>query len=133
MAKTKEIQKRDKTDVQSVERTRSGKVFIPDVDIIDAEDHLTLLADMPGADNKSIDITLENRLLTIQANVSTSVPEGFKPAYQEYEVGDFRRSFTLDDTIDREKIKADFKNGVLKLTLPKAEAVKPRKIEVRTV
>jgi len=126
----KEIQKKDGRKIETVERTRSGKVFVPAVDIIDSENELVLLADIPGSKENSIDITLENNLLTIQGNVSWNDPEGYEPSYIEYEVGDFQRSFTVDETIDRDKIKAKYKNGVLRLTLPKTEPIKPRKISV---
>jgi hypothetical protein len=72
-------------------------------------------------DQSSIDITIEQDVLTIQGNVGDTTMEGYKLDYQEYEMGDFQRSFTLTDTIDQEKIVANLKNGVLELILPKAE------------
>lgn len=79
---------------------------------------------MAGVTEKSIDITLENDQLTIQGFRDYENPEGHRIVYSEYELGDYYRSFTLGDKIDREKIEAKFKNGVLRLTLPKAEKAK---------
>lgn len=131
MAKKQALQTQETGKLEGVERTRAGKVFIPAVDILDAEDRLILLADMPGVDEKSIDVTLEQDLLTIQGNVNWTAPEDFSPMYAEYEIGDYRRSFTVDETIDRDRIEATYRNGVLHLILPKAEPAKPKKIQVR--
>ncbi len=125
------IQKRDSEAVDTVERTRSGKVFVPAVDILDSDDHLTLYADMPGCEKTSIDITLENDVLSIQGNICWQPPKDYELVYNEYEVGDYRRAFTLDESINREKIEADYNNGVLRLTLPKLEPAKPKKIAVK--
>ncbi len=125
------IQKREKEGLEYVERTRAGKVFVPPIDIMETKDDIILFADMPGVDEKSIDITLEQDVLTIEGRVEPMVPEGFDLTYCEYEVGDFQRSFTLTVTIDRNKIEATYKNGVLELRLPKAEPAKSRKINVK--
>ncbi len=126
------VQKQEKKDVDEVERTRSGKCFIPPTDIIDRQDNITVLADMPGVDKKSIDITLENNILTIQGCVNEDRPEDYTLVHSEYQVGDYYRSFTLSDTIDQENIKATYNNGVLQLDLPKAEKAKSRKIEIQS-
>ena len=131
MAETN-IQKKEKKDVDEVERTRSGRCFIPPTDIIDKEDRITVLADMPGVDQTSIDITLENNVLTIQGCVKEENPENYTLVHSEYQVGDYYRSFTLSDTIDQDKIKAKYENGILRLELPKAEKAKSRKIEIQT-
>lgn len=132
MATTSSIQKREADTIQSSERTRSGKIFTPPVDIYETSDDIVVLADMPGVDEKSIDITLEQNVLTIEGRLDEVSPQGFNLGYWEYEIGDYQRSFTLNDTIDRDKIEANYKNGVLKLRLPKVEPAKPRKINVKT-
>jgi len=86
---------------------------------------------MPGVDQKSINITIDQGVLMIQGNVDTTPVEGYELEYQEYDIGDYQRSFTLTDTVDQDKISANYKNGVLELILPKAEEAKPRKIEVK--
>jgi HSP20 family protein len=125
------IQKREKEGMEKVERTRAGKVFVPPIDIVETNEDIVLIADMPGVEQKSIDITVEQDVLTIEGRVEPLIPEGYDLTYCEYEIGDFQRSFTLTDTIDRDKIEAAFKNGVLKLRLPKAEPAKPKKIDVK--
>lgn len=108
------------------------KVFLPAVNIYETKDHVVLMADMPGVDEKSVDITLENDVLTIQGRSGVEAPQGLEPAYAEYSAGDYRRSFSLAaERIARDGIEASVKNGVLKVTLPKAEAAKPKKIAVK--
>lgn len=126
------LQKREAESVGSGERTRPGKVFMPAVDIFETDEELIVMADMPGADEKTIDVTLEQNVLTIQGRVEALVPRGFDLQYREYDSGDFWRSFKLGDAIDREKIDASYTNGVLKLRLPKVEPAKPKKIAVKT-
>lgn len=132
MAETsKEIRKKEAQTPEGVERTRDRKVFIPNVDILERKEDIILIADMPGVDEKSLDITLEKNLLTINGYVEPEIPENHKLVYAEYSVGDFQRSFTLSDEINRDKIEATVKNGVLKLVLPKAETAKVKKIAVK--
>ena len=126
------IQKKEQENVEQVERTRSGRCYIPATDIIEKEETILLLADMPGADKNAIDITLEDNVLTIQGCVEEKDPEGARLLHSEYGVGDYHRSFTLNDTIDQSKIKASFSTGVLRLELPKAEKAKTRKIDIKS-
>ena len=128
--KTK-LQKKTSTDVEKAERTRSGRVYIPSTDIYETADKMILIADMPGASSDSIHVTLEQDLLTIEAQVQPHFPEGYELMYNEYGVGDYHRSFTLNETVDRDKISAHYKNGVLELVLPKVEPAKPKKISVQ--
>ncbi|HLX64030.1 MAG TPA: Hsp20/alpha crystallin family protein [Planctomycetota bacterium] len=108
------------------------KVFMPRADIFETAENFVIIADMPGVDEKSVDITLEKNVLTIHGKVESLAPEGYEAAYKEYEEGDYERAFTLTDAVDREGIQALVKNGVLRLTLPKAGPAKARKIEVKT-
>jgi HSP20 family molecular chaperone IbpA len=128
----KEMQKREASSPVETERTTAGKVFIPRVDICETKDAIVLLADMPGVDEKSIDITLEKSVLTLLGRVEPEPYESYRAAYVEYEAGDYERAFTLSDEIDRDRIEASVKNGVLRLTIPKAEPVKLRKINVKS-
>ena len=102
------------------------KVYNPDVDIIERKDHIVVIADMPGVDEKSIDITLEKNILRIYGTVESEVPEKARLIYAEYGLGDYERVFTLSGEINREGIEAAVKNGVLKLTISKAEPAKTR-------
>lgn len=127
----KEVEKKEAKLREGVERTRSRRVYVPSVDIIEREDDILLIADMPGVDDKSVDIVLEKDTLTIDGHVDETVPEGHRLKISEYGIGDYHRVFTLSNEIDKERINATVKHGVLRLTLPKTEAVKTRKIPVR--
>lgn len=127
----KDLQVEEKKEVQaSGESTKNVPVFIPAVDIYESENSLTLLADMPGVPLGNVDIDLNADQLTIRSSVPQRPEDNAKILFQEYCVGDYYRQFTLSNEIDREKIQASMKDGVLKLVLPKAEAAKPRKITV---
>lgn len=131
MAETKEMQKKEAQIAEGVETTRAARVYVPNADIIEKKDHLLLFADMPGVDEGSVDITLEKNVLTIYGKVEPEKHENHRLVHAEYGEGDYRRAFTLSDEIDREKIHASVKNGVLKLVLPKAEAAKTRRIPIK--
>jgi len=113
------------------ERTRNRRIFVPPVDIFEAKDATALIADMPGVCEKSVNITLEKNVLTITGTVEPEQHEGYSCVYSEYDVGDYQRAFSISDDVDKDKIKATVKNGVLRLTLPKAEPAKAKKIPVR--
>jgi len=125
----KDIQKTE--NVSATERIRNVKTFVPRVDIYENKDSLFLLADMPGVDEKTVDIELEKNVLTITGRVENGQVKDAAMMYSEYEIGDYERVFTLSDQIDRDKIVATVKNGVLRLELPKAEEVKPKKIAIK--
>lgn len=126
----KEIQKKEAAAPEGVERTRPRKVYTPAVDILERKDDIVVTADMPGVDEKTVDITLEKNVLTIYGMVEPQFPEGQRFALSEYGVGDYQRAFTLSGEVDRDRINASVKNGVLRLVLPKAAAARARKIEV---
>ncbi|MFN2215554.1 MAG: Hsp20/alpha crystallin family protein [Anaerolineales bacterium] len=127
-----EIQKQEEAPVEEMERTRSRRSFIPRADIYETENEIIVLTDIPGAHNKSVDITLEKNDLTINAYVEPVIPAGYELVYAEYEEGDYKRSFRLSDEIDRDNIEAVVREGTLRLILPKAKAAKTRKIEIKT-
>lgn len=126
MMSDKDLQKTE--NVAATERIRNVKTFVPRVDIYETKDALFLIADMPGVDEKTVDVELEKNILTISGRVENGRVKDYRLVFSEYEVGDYERTFTLSDAIDREKIKANVKHGVLRLELPKAEEVKPKKI-----
>jgi HSP20 family protein len=116
---------------EGTERTRSRPVYAPRVDIVETPDALEILADMPGVTRESVEVTLEQRVLTISGRAQASPPEGLAPLYLEYEPGDYERAFTLSDAIDPAGIEARVRDGVLHLRLPKAGPAKRQRIEVR--
>lgn len=126
----KDLQVQAKQELQTKsESTRNVPIFVPAVDIFESADELTLLADMPGVPIENVEIDLDNDQLTIKGTAAGGEEEG-TVLLREYSVGDYYRQFTLSNVIDRERIQASMKDGVLKVVLPKAEAAKPRKIEV---
>lgn len=126
-----DVIKKEVRSTDRPERTRTDKIFIPHVDIIETKDTLILNAEMPGLDKKSIDILLEKDVLTIKGNAESEENNGYTLNYREYETGGYERTFVLNESVDREKIEAEYQNGILKVTLPKSDSVKPKKIEVK--
>lgn len=116
---------------EGAERTRPRRVFVPRASIYEAGDEITILMDMPGVKAENIDITMEKNELKVNGTVSYDTPEGYSLVYREYSIGDYERSFVLPRDIDREKVNATIKDGVLKLTLTRAEEFKSRKINVQ--
>ena len=112
------------------ERVRPGRVFLPAVDIFETPQALVLVADMPGVDRKSVDVTVENNVLTVAGRAHLDAPDGYGLVGQEYGVGKYRRDFTLSNAVDTERIKARVQHGVVEVTIPKREAVKTRSIEI---
>lgn len=112
------------------ERTKARKVYVPAVDIVESEQALMLVSDMPGVDDTGVDITIEKNVLTIKGAINEHVPDGFKQCFEEYGLGDYERSFTLPNEIDREAVHAVMKDGVLRLTLPKIKQAATRKVAV---
>jgi len=131
--KDMQIQEVEKQEIaeSGAERTRARKAFVPRVDIYETDDELVVVADMPGVDENSVDITLEKNVLTINGNVNLAHPDNYNLAYAEYEEGDYERSFTLSNEIDLNKIEATVKDGVLRLNLPKIGEAKTKKIAVK--
>jgi HSP20 family protein len=101
------------------------------VDIYETQDELVLLADLPGVAKKDLVINLDDELLTIEGAAQAQAEPG-QQLLNEYDSGTFYRQFTVGEAIDREKIDAKLKNGVLELVLPKAEKAKPKRIQVKS-
>ena len=112
--------KQEVTTPEGVERMETRRVFVPRVDVREKENETILLADMPGVSENTLDVMLEKNVLFIRGRVNREEFPGRGLAYQEYEVGDFERSFTISDEVDKENIQAKVKDGVLILHLPKA-------------
>ncbi|HSW46659.1 MAG TPA: Hsp20/alpha crystallin family protein [Phycisphaerae bacterium] len=130
MAENTGIQKSE-SEVARAERTRSGRAYLPNVDIIEKAEELLVLSDMPGTKVEDIDIRYQNGTLDIHAKVEPRGAEGGRMLLHEYGVGDFSRSFQVSEAIDAARIRAEYSDGVLVLHLPKVEAVKPCRISVK--
>lgn len=113
------------------EATRTEPVYTPPTDIIETASGVQMVLDMPGADPDSLDVTLDNRVLRISARSASSAPEGLALLHAEYRDGNYERSFMVSEPIDTAKIEAVFKDGVLRLTLPKAAPSPAAKISVK--
>ena len=130
MAASELNERNEKRTVQSREETRSSEKFIkPAVNIIETEEGLTLTADIPGASKDALDINVEKGILTITAPVSWDMPGN--AGYSEFELASYYRQFSIPESLDHEKAKAELANGILTLRVPKAEKATPRKIEIK--
>jgi len=133
MANQTDIEKHETQELQRVERIRGGRTFVPSVDIVERDNELLLLADMPGVKPDDLDIRYEGGELAIHGKVQPrQESERTNFMLREYGVGDFYRVFQVGDSIDSSKIEAEVKDGVLTLHLPKTEQAVPRKIAVQT-
>jgi len=129
--KTLEAEKHEVALAEGTELTHDRRAFIPRSDIYETQDHLVVVMDIPGAVEQEIDIILEKNVLTVHATVEQEEHKGHALTLQEYEVGDFQRSFRISNEINQDKIEAIYKDGVLRLNLPKAEAAKAKKISIK--
>jgi len=129
---TKALQAKEKAELTgTMEQIRPGIVFAPDVDIFETEKEITILADMPGVKSNNLSIDLRESILTLDGEVQAPEGSGEMDIFKEYRTGKYYRQFNLSEVIDQAKIEAEMKEGVLRLKLPKVEAVKPRKISVK--
>jgi len=108
----------------------NGAALLPPVDVIEDSGGITLFADMPGVPRDKLKLELETDSLTIEGDMALNLPQDMEPGYAEVKVPRYRRTFTLSRDLDGEKTSAEFKNGVLKLRIPKAAHAQPRKIEI---
>jgi HSP20 family molecular chaperone IbpA len=106
--------------------------YTPLIDIHEGPDGLILEADLPGASEGAVSVQLEDNVLSLHARVDAPAPQGARALHEEYPVGDFFRSFILSDEVERGRITAELRNGVLRLNLPKAERAKTRRIEIKS-
>ena len=126
-----ELQVQEKREVdRQQEATVPARAFLPPTDIFESDDVLTLVMEMPGVDREAVDVNVENDVLRVEGRLDFSKYEGMQPVYTEYNVGHYRRSFSLSSKIDQDRISAQMQDGVLTLVLPKAEEAKPRRISV---
>ena len=119
--------------VHSAENEYGKNTFCPLVDIYEQSDGTTImLAEMPGALPDSVDIQVDKGVLTIAAKCAKQeFHESYAKVFTSFETGEYFRAFALSDEVDRDKIGAKLEDGLLKLTLPKAAAVRKRKIEIK--
>ena len=126
-----ELQVQQKRELeQKQEATVPVRSFVPHADIYETDHALTVVLEMPGVDKGNIDVSVEEDVLNIEGRIDFSKYQGLTPIYAEYPVGHYRRGFSLSNRIDQHKISAEMSDGVLTITLPKVEEVKPRRISI---
>ena len=125
-----EMIKNGQTDPARHEELRTrGRAITPAVDIFETEENLTLVADLPGVARDGLDIRFEKGILTLSGTM-TPCGKG-ESIFSEFEPANYYRQFRISEHLDLEQTSADLADGVLTITLPKAEAAKPRRIEIR--
>lgn len=124
-AEKQELQKRANGN------SRPRNTYAPRADVYEQNDRFVVVADLPGVGEDGLDIDLEKNILTIRGKADPEQAEGYRLAYREYDEGDYERRFVLSDRVDRDKIEATFRHGVLELAIPKSKASLARKIPVR--
>lgn len=131
MDNQQELQVQQKREVESKqEATIPARVFLPQTDIFETDQALTVVLEIPGVEKDQVDVKVENDMLKIEGWIDFSRYEGLQPLYTEYNIGNYARSFQLSSKIDQNRISAELRDGVMTLVLPKSEKAKPRKIVV---
>ena len=126
------VETKKNENTRPAEEARAIPVYAPNTDIYETLDAMIVVADMPGVDEKHVEVQLENDVLTLTGR---SIPEdnhNLESSYREYSAADYQRSFTLSEDIERENIKARIKDGVLRVTLPKTKKNRTMEIPVES-
>jgi len=131
MARSQALEVQEKKEIVGKEEaTVPARYFLPNTDIYETEDALTVIMEVPGVEKNDIDVHVENDVLRIEAKINFAKYEGLEPVYTEYNVGHFARSFTLSNKLDQQQISAHLDDGVLTLVLRKAKEAQPRQIAI---
>jgi len=113
------------------QNARDEAALLPPVDVIEDASGITLYADLPGVPKEKLTLQVEADTLTIEGEIDLDMPGGIEASHAEVSLPRYRRVFTLSKELDAGKVAAEFSQGVLKLSIPKAEHAQPRKVEVR--
>jgi HSP20 family protein len=137
MSEQNRVAKQDAQSPQTSQDRRSQQdkrelAMVPPVDVIEDASGITLLADLPGVTKEKLSVHFDADSLTIEGDVALDMPGGLESSLAEVRLPRYRRVFSLSRELDTENTSAEFRNGVLKLRIPKAAHVQPRRIEVRT-
>jgi HSP20 family protein len=131
MASGRELQVQQKREVEKKQETTiPARMFLPTADIFETDRALTVVLEMPGATKENVDVNVDDDILKVDGKIDFSNYEGLRPVYTEYNIGHYTRSFRLSSAIDQTKIRAEMKDGVLTVLLPKSEQAQPRRIAV---
>ena len=121
----------EKPAVRKEHETGNNATLTPPVDVFEDAAGITLYADLPGVPKENLNLQVDDDTLTIEGEISLNLPAEMEASHREIGLSRYRRVFTLSRELDREKVAAEFNQGVLKLRIPKAEHAQPRKIEVK--
>ena len=126
-----ELQVQKKRELEGKEEsTIPARAFLPTADIYEDQDSLRVILEMPGVERSNVDVRVEEGVLVVEGRLDLTKYRGLQPLYTEYNIGNYARSFRLSNAIDQDKIGAELKDGVLSLTLPKAQKAKPRIVQI---
>lgn len=114
------------------EAVNEAPTLVPSADIIETKDAVIMVLEMPGADPGSLNVAVEKNVLTVSASSTPFSPQGYTLAYAEYRDGNYERAFKLSQEVDIDRAEATFKDGVLRLMLPKVSPSPAKKITVKT-
>jgi len=134
MSDKNSVTKRDRQIPQEKQERREDRrdiAMTPPVDVVEDASAITLLADLPGVSRDKLSVQFETDSLTIEGEVTLELPEGMESSIAEVRLPRYHRVFSLSRELDTENTSAEFKNGVLKLRIPKAAHAQPRRIEVK--
>lgn len=124
---TQSVAQQEKTNLAEIAKD----TLVPQVDICEDNDFVSLFADLPGVGKDGLNLQIEKDTLQILGKRTASSADQTRNYYTEMPAKDYYRAFTIGEEIDRERISAQLNNGVLKVMLPKAERAKPKKIDIK--
>jgi HSP20 family protein len=119
------------TGAQQQQQQAPQRFVVPPVDVFENDVAITLLADLPGVTRDQLHVRVDGEALVLEATATTAGPENMELVYGEAQCPAYRRQFTLSRELDTSRIEAQLRDGVLRLTIPKAEEARPRRIEVQ--
>ena len=124
-----EVQKKRQVKTEE-ERTAPVSIFVPTTDIYETDKALIVVVEVPGVDKSNVEIAVKDRVLMIDGRIDFQKYAGMQPVYTEYNIGHYHRSFALSNQVDGSNIRAEMRDGLLTLTIPKAEEARAQNIEV---
>jgi HSP20 family molecular chaperone IbpA len=131
MAQPQALEVQEKKEVVSrEEKTVPARYYVPNTDIYETDDAITVVLEMPGVERKDVEVRVEDDVVRVEGRIDFSKYEGLEPLYTEYNVGHFARAFSLSNKLDQNEITAQLDDGVLTLTLKKAKEAQPRRIAI---
>ncbi|MEW5788535.1 MAG: Hsp20/alpha crystallin family protein [Pseudomonadota bacterium] len=121
------------SETKTPDAPRAEAALLPPVDVIEDAGGITLYADLPGVPKDKLHLHVDADTLTIEGEIQLDMPEGMDSSHAEVSLPRYRRVFTLSKELDSEQVAAEFNQGVLKLRIPKAAHLQPRRVEIRVV